>query len=120
MPDPTTHQSTEPALPIAWGHFARSLCRREHWHPVPLAQKTVHHTPQAKLLTRLIALLAGSESLADVSLGPAPIARAPARAPAWGLPCSVRTWRTRRDHSGRSGTNRRGRQPGIDQAGPRV
>ena len=86
MPHPATRQPTQHALLIAWGHFAQSLDLLAQLHTVPIPQKTVHHTPQAKLLTLLIALLAGSEYLADVSLGPTPIARDPALAAAWDLP----------------------------------
>jgi hypothetical protein len=83
---PPAQEPTQHALLVAWGHFAQSLGLRAQLATVPLAQKTVHHTPAAKLLTCLVGGLAGNEHLADLSHGPAPIEHDRALAVAWGLP----------------------------------
>jgi hypothetical protein len=71
---------------VVWGHFAQTLPLLPHFTLVPVPEKTVRHTPQAKLLTVLLGILAGSEYLRDLSHGPAPLCRDPAVAAAWGLP----------------------------------
>lgn len=82
---PTT-QATQHGLLIAWGHFAQTLDLPARLTAVPLAQRTVKHTPAAKLLTCLLNILCGQEYLSDLSHHPAPLYRDPAVATAWGLP----------------------------------
>lgn len=83
---PPAQEPTQHALLVAWGHFAQSLGLLDQLAAVPLAQKTVHHSPAAKLLTCFVGLLAGNESLVDLSHGPAPIEHDAALAAAWALP----------------------------------
>lgn len=83
---PVTCQPTHHALLIAWGHFAQTLALPAQFATLPIPQKTVQHTPAAKLLTVLLGILAGNEYLRDLSYGPAPLSRDPAVAVAWGLP----------------------------------
>lgn len=79
-------QPTQHAMLVVWGHFAQTLALPSHLATVPVPEKTVQHTPQAKLLTVLLGILAGNEYLRDLSHGPAPICRDPTVASAWGLP----------------------------------
>lgn len=82
---PPAQEPTQHALLLAWGHFAQSLDLLAQLATVPLAQKTVHHAPAAKLLTCLVGVLAGNEHLVDLSHGPAPIEQDAALAAAWDL-----------------------------------
>lgn len=81
-----TSESTQHALLVVWGHFAQTLNLPARLATIPLAQKTVKHTPAAKLLTLFLSLLGGNEYLSDLSMGSAPLYRDPALAAAWGLP----------------------------------
>jgi len=83
---PPAQEPTQPALLVAWGHFAQSRGLLDQLATVPLAQKTVHHSPAAQLLTCFVGLRAGNESLVDLSHGPAPIEHDAALAAAWDLP----------------------------------
>lgn len=82
----TTSTPTHHALLVVWGHFAQTLDLYARLTLVPLAQKTVHHTPAAKLLTFFLGLLCGNEYLADLTTGPTPLYHDPQVAAAWGLP----------------------------------
>lgn len=84
-PDSRSAQPTQHAMLVVWGHFAQTLPLHTLLATVPIAEKTVQHSPQAKLLTLLLGILAGSEHLRDLSAGPAPLCRDPAVAAAWGL-----------------------------------
>lgn len=84
--DHPTTEHTQHALLVVWGHFAQTLDLPARLAAVPLAQKTVKHTPAAKLLTLLLSLLSGNEYLSDLSSSAAPLYRDPALATAWGLP----------------------------------
>ncbi len=85
-PPPPAQEPTQHALLVAWGHFAQSLDLLDQLATVPLAQKTVHHSPASKLLTCFVGLLAGNEHLVDLSHGPAPIEHDLALATAWNVP----------------------------------
>lgn len=74
-PAPDAGQPTQHAMLIAWGHFAQSLALLSHLGHVPIPQKTVTHSPAAKLLTLLLGLLSGIEYLSDLSIGAAPYPR---------------------------------------------
>jgi hypothetical protein len=52
---------------------------------VPIPQKTVQHSPAAKLATLFMGLLSGIQHLSDLTHGPAPLYHDPAVAAAWGL-----------------------------------
>lgn len=80
-PRPTQH-----GLLVCWGHFAQELGLITHLQDVPIPQKTVIHSPAAKLTTLLMGLLSGIEYLTDLTHAPAPLYHDPALAAAWGLP----------------------------------
>jgi hypothetical protein len=77
---------TDHALLVLLGHFAQHLGLLPLLHHVPLTQKKVRHTPQAKLITFLLAILAGLEHLNDLNDALAPLSADPTLAQAWGLP----------------------------------
>lgn len=86
-PDSTiTSCPTQHALLVCWGHFAQQIDLPKQLAQLPVGQKTVKHTPAAKLLTLLLAILAGNEFLQDISQGSAPISRDLAVAAAWAMP----------------------------------
>jgi hypothetical protein len=80
-PRPTQH-----GLLVCWGHFAQELGLLEHLQAVPIPQKTVIHSPAAKLTTLFMGLLSGIEHLTDLTHAPAPLYHDPTLAAAWGLP----------------------------------
>jgi len=84
--EPPTTETTQHALLVVWGHFAQTLDLPARLARIPLAQKTVKHTPAAKLLTLFLSLLSGNEYLSDLSSSAAPLYRDPALPAAWGLP----------------------------------
>jgi hypothetical protein len=49
-------QHTQHAMLIAWGQFAQEIGLREQLATVPMPQKTVQHTPAAKLATLFMGL----------------------------------------------------------------
>ena len=75
---------TDHAMLIIWGQFARQIGLLAALMAVPLAQKTVEHAPQTKLVQLLVATLAGCAHLQDMATGPAPLVRDRAVADAWG------------------------------------
>lgn len=90
-PDPLsptndTVQPTQHGLLVCWGEFARELGLVEQLHTVPIPQKTVTHSPAAKLTTLFLGVLSGQEYLRDLTHAPAPLYHDPALAAAWGLP----------------------------------
>lgn len=54
---------TDHALLVLLGQFAQHLGLIELLHSVPIAQKTVEHSPQTKLIQFLVAILAGLNQL---------------------------------------------------------
>jgi hypothetical protein len=70
---------------VAWGHFARTLGLPQRLVGLPIDQKAVLRAPHEKLMQFLIGLLSGIEYLADLSSGPAPLARDAEVAQAWQL-----------------------------------
>ena len=76
---------TEHALLVAWGEFAHEIGLIDKLKGVPLPQKTVVHTPQAKLLTFLMGILTGIEHLKDLNEGGHPLAHDWPAMRAWGL-----------------------------------
>ena len=77
--------STQHAMLVVWGHFARSIGLLEQLQTVPIPQKTVIHQPTAKLTEFFISLLAGNEYLTDLSEAAAPLVRDREVAAAWQL-----------------------------------
>ena len=76
---------TQHAMLVAWGHFARTLRLSQRLAGLPIDQKAVVRAPHEKLVEFLIGLLSGIEHLADLSSGPAPLARDAEVAQAWQL-----------------------------------
>lgn len=78
-------QTTQHALLVAWGWFASQIGLVTKLLAVPLGQKRRHHTPQAKVLEFLVAVLAGMEHLQDISRSAHPLDQDQALAEAWGV-----------------------------------
>src|SRR5437773_3186703 len=77
---------TDHALLVVWGQFAREFGLVEELMKVPIAQKTVAHAPQTKLVQLLVATLAGTAHLQEMAEGPHPLVNDQAVAEAWGQP----------------------------------
>ena len=58
---------TQHALLVAWGTFAEQFGLPQRFQRLPLKQKAYRHTPQAKVLEFLVAILAGLPHLQDLS-----------------------------------------------------
>jgi len=78
-------QSTQHAMLVVWGQFAQEIGLLDQLATVPIPQKTVQHTPAAKLATLFMGLLSGIQHLTDLTHGPVPLYHDPALAHAWGL-----------------------------------
>ena len=78
-------QPTQHAMLIAWGQFAQEIGLLDQLTTVPIPQKTVQHSPAAKLATLFMGLLCGIEYLHDLTHAPAPLYHDPAVAQAWSL-----------------------------------
>ena len=65
---------TQHALMVAWGEFADEIGLIEKLNQVSIPQKSVVHTPQAKLLSFLMGILSGITHLKDLNEGPHPLA----------------------------------------------
>jgi len=77
-------QDTQHALLIPWGHFAQELGLVSGIQSVKLSQKIYEHTPQAKVIEFLVAILSGAKYLQDISLAAHPLDKDVAVAQAWG------------------------------------
>lgn len=76
---------TQHALMVAWGEFAHEIGLISRLQQVPMSQKSVVHTPQAKVLTFLMGVLTGITHLKDLNEGPHPLAHDWPAIRAWGL-----------------------------------
>ena len=76
---------TQHALMVAWGDFAHEIGLIQSISQVPMPQKSVVHTPQAKVLTFLMGILTGITHLKDLNEGPHPLAHDWPAIRAWGL-----------------------------------
>lgn len=76
---------TQHALMVAWGEFAHEIGLIPKIQQVPMSQKSVVHTPQAKVLTFLLGTLTGITHLKDLNEGPHPLAHDWPAIRAWGL-----------------------------------
>jgi hypothetical protein len=74
---------TQHAFLVAWGWFAEHLGLPQQFQEVTLKQKRYDHTPQTKALEFLVAILAGSKYLQDISLAAHPLDKDQAVAEAW-------------------------------------
>ena len=79
-------QETQHALLIPWGQFAQEIGLIAGIEAVKLKQKAYEHTPQAKVLEFLVAILSGVEHLQDISRAAHPLDKDTAVAKAWGQP----------------------------------
>jgi hypothetical protein len=77
-------QLTHHAMLIPWGQYAQCLGLTEQMSAVPIQQKTINHTPQAKVQEFLVANLAGLAHLKEISLAAHPLDQDEAVALAWG------------------------------------
>lgn len=65
---------TQHALMVSWGEFADEIGLIEKLNQVSILQKSVVHTPQAKVLSFLMGILSGITHLKDLNEGPHPLA----------------------------------------------
>jgi len=79
-----TEQATQHGLLCVWGRFAQEVGLISGIEAVPLAQKTYEHSPQAKVLESLVAILSGAQHLQDISLSAHPLDKDIVLAQAWG------------------------------------
>lgn len=77
-------EETQHALLIPWGQFAQEIGLVAGIEAVNLKQKTVEHAPQTKVLEFLVAILAGTKHLQDISGAAHPLDKDTAVAKAWG------------------------------------
>lgn len=76
---------TQHALLVAWGEFAHEMGLLQKLSQVPIPQKSVVHTPQAKVLMFFLGILTGITHLKDLNEGAHPLAHDWAAIRAWGL-----------------------------------
>ncbi len=77
-------QDTQHALLVPWGQFAREIGLLSGMETIQLKQKVYEHTPQAKVIEFLVAILSGAKYLQDISLAAHPLDKDGAVAQAWG------------------------------------
>lgn len=82
--DMAQEQETQHALLVPWGHFAQEIGLLSGIKAVKLNQKVYEHTPQAKVIEFLVAILSGAKYLQDISLAAHPLDKDLAVAAAWG------------------------------------
>ncbi len=76
---------TQHALMVTWGEFADEIVLIEKLNQVAIPQKSVVHTPQAKVLSFLMGILSGTPHLKDLNEGPHPLAHDGPALRAWQL-----------------------------------
>ena len=79
-----TEQETQHALLVVLGKFGQETGLISGLEGVKLGQKTCEHSPQAKVLEFLVAILSGAKYLQDISLAAHPLDKDLAVAQAWG------------------------------------
>ena len=77
-------QETQHALLVPWGHFAREIGLLSGIEAIKINQKVYEHTPQAKVIEFLVAILSGAKYLQDISLAAHPLDKDLVVAAAWG------------------------------------
>jgi hypothetical protein len=82
--DMAQERDTQHALLIPWGHFAGEIGLISGIEAVKLGQKVCEHTPQAKVIEFLVAILSGAKYLQDISRAAHPLDKDLAVAQAWG------------------------------------
>jgi hypothetical protein len=78
--------STDHALLVLLGEYARHLGLIERLHGVPIDQRRGDYTPQSKLIEFLVAILAGLEHLEDLNQASDPLVKDQAVIASWGQP----------------------------------
>jgi len=76
---------TQHALLVAWGEYAQEIGLIDQLLQVAIPQKSVVHTPPAKLLAFFLGTLSGMTHLKDLNEGPHPLAHDGVVLRAWGL-----------------------------------
>ena len=76
-------QDTQHALLVPWGYFAREIGLLSGIEAIKINQKVYEHTPQAKVIEFLVAILSGAKYLQDISLAAHPLDKDLAVAEAW-------------------------------------
>jgi len=79
-----SEELTHHAMLVAWGEFAQQIGLVDKIQAVEWHQKTVTHTPQAKVIEFLVAILGGLEHLKDLRGAAHPLVKDTAVAQAWG------------------------------------
>jgi hypothetical protein len=82
--DMAQEQETQHALLVPWGQFAREIGLLSGIEAIKLRQKVYEHTPQAKVIEFLVAILSGAKYLQDISLAAHPLDKDVVVAEAWG------------------------------------
>jgi hypothetical protein len=77
-------QETQHALLVPWGYFAREIGLLSGLEAIKLSQKVYEHSPQAKVIEFLVAILSGAKYLQDISLAAHPLDKDVVVAEAWG------------------------------------
>jgi hypothetical protein len=75
--------STDHALLVLLGEYARQLGLIERLQGVPIDQRQGEYTPQSKLIEFLVAILAGLEHLEDLNQAPNPLVKDQAVIASW-------------------------------------
>lgn len=83
--DPSQPLFTEHAFLFAWAEFAHEIGLIQKLAQVPMPEKSVVHTPQAKALAFLLGILTGITHLRDLNEGHHPLAHDAPVLRAWGL-----------------------------------
>lgn len=78
--------NTDHGLLVAFGEFLQQHGLLDQLMQVPIPQKTIQHTPQAKLIEFLAGIFSGIEYLSDLNDAAHPLAKDDFVAHAWGLP----------------------------------
>jgi hypothetical protein len=76
--------STDHALLVVLGEYARQLGLIERLQAVPIDQRQGDHPPQSKLIEFLVGILAGLEHLEDLNQAPHPLVKDQAVIASWG------------------------------------
>jgi hypothetical protein len=78
-----TEITTQHSMLVVWGIYAQALGLIQELQKVPIHQKTVDHSPQAKIVEFFLAILAGLEHLQELNTAAEPIVKDLAVAQAW-------------------------------------
>jgi len=81
---PAVDASTDHALLVLLGEYARHLGLIERLQAVPIDQRRGDYTPQSKLIEFLVAILAGLEHLEDLNQASDPVVKDEAVIASWG------------------------------------